>query len=234
MDKKRYRRKKKQGVRLGCLAGLVLLALGAVTALALVLLRTPGEPEAAPAGTALWDGGWYEDDLGRIQNDRALIRGMKAFEKKTGVRPYLSLLDGVEAEALDDFVRAQYGALFDEGDHLLVVYDEWDEGVYYLSAWTEAGAALSSQDVDELLACIEKAYKDSGNETYAEAFGEGFRQGAKRIAAKGTSGGGAGLLLALGVLLIGLSVVLILFLRRKARDTAPYADDEEGYIDEEG
>ena len=217
MTKKRYSRKKQKNPRLGCLLGLVLVALGAVAALILVLRPSPGEGEGTPLSEdALWDGSWYEDDLGRIQNDRPLIRGMKAFEKKTGVRPYLSLQNGIEPEVLDSFAQEQYGALFNEGDHLLVIYDEWGEGVYYLSARTGEGSALTAADVTQLLSCLEKAYADPTNKTYADAFGAGFRQGAKEMTANGKAGG-VGLLIGLGVTLMALSVILILFLRKRAR-----------------
>ena len=197
---------------LAVLASLTVL----IVVLAIVLSSRGGE-EPARAADALWDGGWYEDDLGRIQNDRALVRGMKAFEKRTGVRPYLTLLADIAPEELDGFAQDQYEALFGDGDHLLVVYDEWAEGTYYLAGRTGENSAMTAADVSTLLACIEKAYADPDNGSYAAAFGAGFRQGARALPDRREGSGGAGLLLALGLLLAALSFILILFLRKKAR-----------------
>ncbi len=220
---KRYVRKKKgKGVRLGLWA---VLTAAAILAVVLLIVLLPGDREKAPAaqGDGLWDGSWYDDGLGRIERDRPLVKGMKAFEKQTGVKPYLTLLEGVDPEELDLFAQDQYEALFSGGDHLLVVYDEWEENIYYLSARTGEGSALTAADAARLLVCIETAYADPANGTYAEAFGAGFVQGARELA-DGTGSGGVGLLLALSFLLVALSVTLILFLRKKAR----VSDDWEG------
>ena len=214
MAKRYVRKKKEKGIRVG---QWVLLAAVAVLIVALVIAFSPdGEEEASAAENSLWDGSWYADDLGRIRRDRPLVKGMKAYWKKTGTRPYLTILEGIDPEELDAFVQDQYEALFDSGDHLLVVYDEWGEGVYYLSARRGAESALTEANVSRLLGCIEKAYADPDNDSYAEAFGEGFAQAARELPDK-AGGSGVGLLLALSFLLAALGVTLILFLRKNAR-----------------
>ena len=218
MSKRTIRkRKKRRGLRLGLLSLLAALAI-LVAALSVSLSADPRE-EASQTGDDLWDGSWYEDDLGRVQRDRALVRGLKAFEKRTGIKPYLSLQEGIDPEELDLFTREQYEALFTEGEHLLVVYDEWGEGEYYLSARVGEGSALTQADLTRLLSCLEKAYADPANKTYADAFGAGFRQGAREMSVR-RERDGVGLLLALGLMLVALSVVLFLFLRKRARGVA--------------
>ena len=214
---KRYVRKKKfKRVRLGLW---VLLTATAVLIAALVLSLSSRKTEDAPAGEdALWDGGWYDDDLNRIQSDRALVRGMKAFEKRTGTKPYLSLLQGIEPEALDLFAQEQFEALFTEGDHLLVVYDEWGESAYYLSGRTGPRSAVSEADVSTLLSCLEEAYADPSNGSYAAAFGAGFKAASRRIApSKGTAGVTALFVLA-GVLLV-LCLITVALLRKRALES---------------
>ena len=89
MAKKRNARKRKR--RIARLGLLVLLAAVAVLAVVLVIRSFSDQTEDVPQeGDALWDGGWYDDDLGVIRQDRPLVRGMKAFEKKTGSKPYLT------------------------------------------------------------------------------------------------------------------------------------------------
>ncbi len=215
MAKRYVRKKKRRDARPGLWA-LVIALLALIVVLAVVLSRG-GREETPAQGDGLWDGSWYEDDLGRIQSDRALVKGMKAFEKKTGVRPYLTLLEGVDPEALDLFAQDQYEALFSSGDHLLVVYDEWEESAYYLAAQTGAESALTDRDVSLLLSRIEQAYADGDNASYADAFGAGFARGAEELAIRSGSNSRVNLLLGLGILLAALSVILFLFLRKKTR-----------------
>lgn len=215
MAKKRYVRKKNTSRRPGCLLWLLLVALA--VGLALFLILRPASDTKDAAG----DMGWYTDDLGRIEDDKALVEGMAAFEKRTGVRPYLTILDGIAPEALDYFVQEEFASFFSDGDNLLVVYDEWGSDEYYLSARAGDESALSAKDVESVLACLEAAYADPAYKSYAQAFGAGFEQGANRVSAPAKTGG-AGLLLALGLLLLALSVVLVLFLRKKARTDARY------------
>ena len=213
MAKRSGKKKRRRRIRIGLLA---LLSVAVVAALVLGLIFW-GREEGSSENAALWDGGWYDDDLGCIGNDRPLIRGMRAFKRATGVRPYLSLLNGIEPQALDAFACDQYEALFTEAGHLLVLYDEWEEGAYYLSA--RGDGALSEADISLLLACIEKAYSDPANASYAEAFGAGFRLGAEALSGQEEETAVAvKLLAALGVLLLVLGVILVILLRKKALD----------------
>lgn len=187
-----------------------------LVAIVLLILAIRGTADPYEGADSRWDGGWYGDDLGRIGDDGTLVRGMKAYAKRTGVRPYLLLTDAVEPEDLDSFAQDKYDGLFDGDGHLLVVYDEWEEGVYFLSAQAGEGDALGYEDIDALLAAIEQAYADPGNVTYADAFGAGFRQAAEALADE-RSGAERAVLMALGLLVVVLSAVLTLLLRQRAR-----------------
>lgn len=216
MENKGSQRREKRRERMLRRLGFLFLVLSVVILILVLILRPAPEDAAPQAPDALWDGSRYEDDLGRIGDDGALVRALKTFEKRTGAKPYLSLQYGVDPADLDLFVEEQYEALFSEGDHLLVVYDEWGEDAYYLAARTGAGSALTDAEVSALLGCIEKAYADPANKTYADAFAAGFREGAKAAAGE-EPGGGAGLLLGLGISLMAFAVIFVLFLRKKAR-----------------
>ena len=213
---KRYVKIRKRKIRLDrLLAGvLVLVARGA----ALIFGVSSCRRNEAPAETA--DAGWYRDDLGLIEDDRALVEGMEAFEKRIGVRPFLALLEGVDPEELDVFTEDLYDALFDHGGRLLAVYDEWEEDVYYLSAWAGEASSLSRESVDAVLACLEDAYADPANGSYAQAFGSGFARGAEAVSSRVSAGAGAGLFVVLGLLLLILAAALALILRRRFRAAA--------------
>ncbi len=211
---KQFVRKRRSGIRWDRLA--LLAAPLLVTTLVLILIFR-GIQGPSKTGNAAGDGNWFEDSLGRIEDSRPLVEGMKAFEARTGIRPYLSLMSGVEPETLDSFAQNRYQAHFSGEGRLLVVYDEWEEGVYYLSA--QAGGALTEDDLSRFLAAMERAYADPANGSYAAAFGAGFRQGAEELSVK-TDGSGTGLLTALGLTLLVLSVVLVLLMRRRVRAMA--------------
>lgn len=215
MAKRTSRKKRRKRILRLSLVVLVAAVLVGSLIVGLVSCDRDREPPA-PAGDALWDGGWYEDELGRIGRDRPLVKGMKTFEQRTGVKPYLSLTDGVEPQEVEDFAREQYGALFEEGAHLLVVYDEWGEGTYYLAAQTGPDSPLADEQRALVLSCLEKAYSDPANKTYAAAFGAGFAAAAEALA-PARQADGVGLLLGMGLLMILMSVGLILFLRKRAR-----------------
>ena len=217
MAKRYVKKKKKKGLRLGRLLGLVLL-LAALVLLLVWILRPSAEGEATQNDAA--GAGWYADDLGRVEDGKALISGMKTFEKRTGVKPFLTLLSDIDPEELDIYAEDQYDALFTDGDHVLVVYDEWGEGAYCLTAQTGTESALLASDVSTLLTCIERAYADPANKTYADAFGAGFSEAAKELTAGSGLSGGVKLLLALGGILLLLAAALVILLRKRARDAA--------------
>ena len=223
---KRYVKKKKKRVRrLARLLGLLVLL--AVVVLVLVLALRPSPEASVPAAKA-GDDSWYRDDIGRIEEDKPLVKGMAAFEKKTGARPFLTLLAGVDPEELDLFVQDQYDALFTDGGHVLVVYDEWEEGTYYLSARAGEGSGLSQEDVAYLLSAIETAYADPANASYAAAFGAGFSGGVQALSTGSRSNSGVIMLLVIGLLLILLSAILVLFLRKRARDARRWMVEDDG------
>lgn len=219
MAKRYVKKKKKKGLRPGRLLILVLLAAALVVAL-ILLLRSGAKGDAAS------NEGWYEDNLGRIEDGAVLAEGLKTFEKKTGVRPFLTLISDIDPEELDILAEDQYEALFSEDDRLLVVYDEWGDGEYYLSAETGMGSALTESDVTALLACIEQAYADPALKTYAEAFGTGFARGGEAVSGSAKTSGGVRLLLVFAAILLILGAVLILLLRRRARDAARWEDGD--------
>lgn len=228
MAKRHVKKRKKRIRRLARLVGLLLL-LGVAALVLFLALRPSQEGDGTTDKTAaLWDGSWYEDELGRIEKDKALVEGMETFWKRTNARPFLSILADVDPEELDMLVQDKYEALFSDGDHVLVVYDEWEEGTYYLSARAGEGSGLSQEDVAYLLSAIETAYADPANASYAAAFGAGFSGGVQALSTGSRSNSGVIMLLVIGLLLILLSAILVLFLRKRARDARRWMVEDDG------
>jgi hypothetical protein len=175
---------------------------------------------------ALWDGSWYADELGRLESEKELLSGMKAFEKRTGERPYLILLGGVAPETLDADAQARYEALFADRGHVLVMYDEWGDGLYYLSCRRGADSPLTEADETALLDCLERAYADGRNDSYGAAFGAGFREAAKQMSVEKRGSGATVVLLSLAAVLALLGVLLLALLRKNARRAARLTEDE--------
>ena len=218
MAKKKLKGKKRKKIQsIGCAPLALLGALAVLLIVVLIVSLSSCRQEEKAAGDALWDGGWYADELGRIEKDGPLVSGMKAFRRQVGLRPYLTILSGVEPEALDAYAHDQYEALFEDEGHLLVVYDEWGEDKYYLAAQVGPESDLSAEDRQILLDAMEQAYQDRLNTSYAEAFGAGFKAAAKRMQAGKEAGKGsvAPLFILAGVLVL-LSGALVYFLHKRA------------------
>lgn len=87
---------------------------------------------------------YYEDHIGWIESGSRLKSGMKSFFDKTGVQPYLYLVETVNGSAhpsdaeMEAFAENLYDELFEDEGHLLVVFQEYDsDGQYF--CWCVAG-----------------------------------------------------------------------------------------------
>lgn len=85
--------------------------------------------EALPAGMAQQTD-YYTDELGWITNRSELTAGLKHFYQKTGIQPYLYIVDNINGnysptiEQLSSFARATYNQLFTDEAHFLLVFQE--------------------------------------------------------------------------------------------------------------
>ena len=224
MAKQSVRRKKRK--RRGSFGRSVVLLVTAALLVVGLLVGVSACRRRKAVAQALWDGSWYADELGRLESEKELLSGMKAFEKRTGERPYLILLGGVAPETLDADAQARYEALFADRGHVLVMYDEWGDGLYYLACQTGPDSPLTEADADTLLDCLERAYADGRNGSYGAAFGAGFREAAGLMSARRETHGAAVTLLILAAVLVLLGVVLLSILRRNARRARRWMEDE--------
>ncbi len=68
---------------------------------------------------------WYTDELGWISFESDLISGMEHFYNKTGIQPYLYLVDSngtMDNNQMNDFAHNMYDTLFSDEGHMLVCY----------------------------------------------------------------------------------------------------------------
>ncbi len=140
-----------------------------------------------PKGSVRVDAGYYTDELGWISNRRQLERGMESFYEKTGVMPYLYIIDSIDGEtnpplnAFTNFANDAYDALFEDRNgeideaHVLVIFQKHYDGeyrTYYLSG-IQAKAVIDDEAGDILLDYIDLYYHDrslDNTEFLAKAF----------------------------------------------------------------
>lgn len=149
------------------------------------------EREPLPSG-AVNETGYYTDELGWIVNDRELISGMRDFYRRTGVQPYLCLVERVNgdlspsSQEIGDYAAQLYDELFTDEAHFLVVYQEANSR--YTVGYTVGSQAKTVLDGEAL--GIFRDYLDRYYEsdlTDEEFFGTVFQKTGERIMTMTTS-----------------------------------------------
>ncbi len=130
---------------------------------------------------------YYTDELGWINNQTKMEDGLKYFYQKTGVQPYVVIIDNVNGSyhptesELDSYARALYDELFTDEAHLLFVFYEYND--FYMDRYvvgTQAKTVIDTEAADIFLDYIDRNYYDS-NLTDEDFFSNSFRDAANRI-----------------------------------------------------
>lgn len=130
---------------------------------------------------------YYTDELGWINNQTKMEEGLKYFYEKTGVQPYVVIVDNVNGSynptesELDSYANALYDQLFADEAHLLFVFYEYND--FYMDRYvvgTQAKTVIDTEAADILLDYIDRNYYDSSL-TDEEFFSNSFRDAADRI-----------------------------------------------------
>ncbi len=143
------------------------------------------EREALPAGS-VHETGYYTDADGTwIQWPDELEDGMISFYKETGVQPYLYILPNGETTStseLSSFAEEQYGKLFTDEAHFLLVFCDNGYGSYNCGYWmgTQVKTIMDSQACQILADYLDKYYYDYAL-TDEEIFSKTFADTATRI-----------------------------------------------------
>ncbi len=150
------------------------------------IVRSTVAREALPAG-AVTETGYYTDTIGVVEDRKQLEKGLKYFYEKTGVQPYVYMVDEVGGSAnptgyqLEQFARERYGELFKDEAHFLLVYFEQDEAYqcsYYVG--DQAESVVDAEAAEILDGYFGRYYYDTGM-TYDEFFSRVFEETADRI-----------------------------------------------------
>ncbi len=179
----------------GCGTALIILVVLAIV-LVLVIALSSGSTEVTKSTVAreplpqgsVNETGYYTDEVGWVSNKSVLTKGLKYFYDKTGVQPYIYIVDTVNGSHnpsdsdLQNFANDLYDELFTDEAHILLVFFEYTPSRYmnYYVTGTQAKTVIDSEAGDILLDYIDKYYYDS-NLSEDEFFSKAFSDAADRI-----------------------------------------------------
>ena len=161
------------------------------------LVNSTEKREKLDSSLFSYNNDWYEDELHWIDRGSTLINGMEYFYDKTGIQPYLCLVDYNEMfvsgsewnwDVMEAYTNAKYDEIFggDEG-HLLFIYfaceDDspgWMDGqwIYVCGRATET---VMDENAKEIFESYFWYYYDDTSLDVDELFAKTFKSSAKEI-----------------------------------------------------
>lgn len=135
---------------------------------------------------------WYTDELGWIEFEGDLISGMEHFYDKTGIQPYLYLVNSngtMSADEMNEFAHSTYDELFNDEGHMLVCYfscvndGPWlVEGDLYLVTG-QATELIMDDEAQKIFWSTYDYYYEDSNLSIEEFYGNTFRTAGDKIMA---------------------------------------------------
>lgn len=167
---------------------------------------------------------YYYDELGYINQESVLLKGLQYFYSKTGVQPVIYITDNREAQAASLYDEI----CSDEGHFLLVVIGSKDGSTdwEYDYQWGAAASSIMDKEAEDIFF----AYLDSyyyGSYTDEEVFANAFKSTADTIMSSTTNGFDVLRVMIIGVVIIIVLLILVNFWKaRKAQKNKEQADLE--------
>lgn len=159
---------------------------------------------------------WYTDELGWIEYENALIRGMENFYNKTGIQPYLYLVKSngtMSTEEMTSFANETYDKLFtDEGHILLCYFSCKNDNVWLVEGEMELVMGQSTESImdDEAKRIFwdtyDYYYEDSSLEI-EEFYGKVFSEAGTKIMTKSVSWNRMAIV---GVIVVGVILLIVI------------------------
>lgn len=165
--------------------------------------------------------GYYIDNSDASQgkfidrnNETTLISGFKEFYNKTGVFPFLYIIENTpdksEYKGYDTYQDMLYETLFDSEGNFLILYIA-EEDDYYFAAGYDTGEIIDEVSLDVICDKV-NGYWYTGD--LAKAFGNGLEDASKNIMAK-SNGRVIGLTIVIGVVVIVIISILFKWWKKK-------------------
>ena len=145
---------------------------------------------------------WYVDELGFIDHDTDLTDGLKYFYSKSGIQPYVKLLDYDESlwdggnwneDAAEQYLAQVYEDTFSDNGHLIFAYfacenDTEDmDGMFYFYYGSAAYSIMDDEAETIFWSYFDMNYNNL-DLSIAEFIGQTFEETADNIMHVGTSG----------------------------------------------
>ncbi len=155
----------------------------------------------AVTGTQTY-GDWYVDELGFIDHDTDLTDGLKYFYSKTGIQPYVMLLDYDESlwdggnwneDAAEQYLAQVYEDTFSDNGHLIFAYfacenDTEDmDGMFYFYYGSAAYSIMDDEAETIFWSYFDMNYNNL-DLSIAEFIGQTFEETADNIMHVGNAG----------------------------------------------
>ena len=162
--------------------------------------------------------GYYEDTCVEKfidrSNEQTLISGFKEFYNKTGVFPFLYVVENTpdksEYRGYDTYQDYVYEQLFDSEGNFLIVYIAQEDD-YYFAAGYDTGEIIDETSLD-LICDKVNGYWYTGD--LAKAFGDGLEDASKNIMAK-SNGRVIGIVIVIAIAAIVIVAMVIKWWNKK-------------------
>ena len=153
-----YGQRKSSG--LGCLTALIILFVFFAVFALMANSSSGGIPQSTVDRTKLdakyvTKTGYYEDRTGWITSTSRLEKGLRAFYEKTGVQPFLYVVQDINGDTnpsnseMDAFCAQLYDELFEDEGHILVVSYDYIGYWYYVGHSAETVFDTEAQEIFE-------------------------------------------------------------------------------------
>ena len=183
---------------------------------------------------------WYTDELGWIDFESDLVRGMEHFYDKTGIQPYLYLVNSngnMNGEQMDAFAQSTYDKLFSDEGHLLVCYfscandEPWIvEGDLYLVTG-QATELIMDDEAQKIFWSTYDYYYEDPDLSIEEFYGNTFRTAGDKIMAGPIPWRTVIIVIAAVVGVIVIIVILVNFWKARVKQKNKEQEDLERMLD---
>lgn len=153
---------------------------------------------------------YYDDQAGWFGQSSTLEKSMKNFYKKTGVQPYLIVMDTRRSGSeIDSYAQEIYDELFTDEAHLLFVFDDRG-GSYYMTTCVgiAAKSVMDNEAITILYDYTDKYYYGSMDDD--EMFAKAFEDTADRIMSKTMSTGLVAIIIFGTVMIVGIVGIVVI------------------------
>lgn len=161
---------------------------------------TVSRTERTPVTGTVTSGNWYVDEMNFIGHETDLTDGLKYFYSKTGIQPYVMILDYDSAlwtdgtwneTAAEEYLAQIYNDTFSDNGHLIFAYfacenDSEDmNGTFYFYYGSAAYSIMDAEAETIFWSYFDKNYNDL-DQSIAEFIGQTFHETADNIMHIGT------------------------------------------------